>query len=144
MNFRKEFERHEESFQIAPLIDIVFLLLTFFIVTGALAAEERQTPVELPRTSSAAPQRHERLDVVVSVARDGQIWILNQRYSLEKLRRVLIDLQQSSRSVPVSVIIRADGKALYEDVAGVIDACAAVKLRNLSFVSVHAGRQPGE
>ena len=140
MNFRQMFETGEDSFQIAPLIDIVFLLLTFFIVTGALAAEEKETLIELPRTTAAVTRQREKLDVVVNVTRDGQIWIHGRRYSLKELRKVLTSVQQSSRSGPVSVIIRADGKSLHEDVVKVIDACTAAKLRNVSFVSVETGK----
>ena len=144
MNFRQSFLGREHSFQIAPLVDIVFMLLTFFIVTGALAEEEKATPIKLPTTTSAVTRKREKLDIVVNVTRDGRICINNQDYSVEKLRRVLMDVQQSARSVPVSVIIRADGKALHEDVMKVIDACRAAKLRNAWFVSVDAGERKPE
>lgn len=138
MNFRKVFEQEDDSFQMAPLIDIVFLLLTFFIVTGALAAEERETLVELPKTTSAVTRRQEKVDVVVNITRDGQIWLHNRPQSVKDLLFVIAELAKSDRTVPVSVIIRADGKALHEDVLKVIDACAAAKVRNISFVSVNA------
>jgi len=141
MNFRLGFEAQEDSFQLAPLIDIVFLLLVFFIVTSALAAQERETPIELPRTTSAVTRRRGKLDIVVNISRRGEIRIHNQRYSVEKLRTVLADIQQAARTVPVSVIIRADGKSLHEDVVKVLDACAAAKLKNVSFVSVSASSQ---
>lgn len=144
MNFRKVFETPEDSFQIAPLIDTVFLLLTFFIVTGALAAEEKETGVDLPRTSAAAARQRGRVDIVVNVTREGAIWVHGQQYSAEKLRRKLTDMQRSAGAAAVSVIIRADGKALHEDVLRVIDACAAARLRNVSFVSVHAGKPETE
>ncbi len=138
MNFREVFEAREDSFQIAPLIDIVFILLVFFIVTGALAAEEKETRIRLPETSSAVTRRRQRLDIVVNVTQAGQILIHNQVYSVEKLRKVLAEVQRTARSVPVSVIIRADGKSLHEDVVKVIDACASARLKNVSFVSVNA------
>jgi len=141
MNFRLGFEAQEDSFQLAPLIDIVFLLLVFFIVTRALAAQEKETPIELPKTTSAVTRRREKLDIVVNITRAGEIHIHNQRYSVEKLRKVLVDIQESARTVPVSVIIRADGKSLHEDVVKVLDACAAAKLKNVSFVSVNASRR---
>ncbi len=67
MNFRRGFGREGDSFQIAPLIDIVFLLLVFFIVTGALAAQERETLIQLPKTTSAVTRRREKLDIVVNL-----------------------------------------------------------------------------
>ncbi len=143
MNFRKVFEAQDDSFQMAPLIDIVFLLLTFFIATGALAAEEVETLIELPRTTTAVTHHRERLDIVVNVTRDGQIWVHNQLYSLERLEKVLTDVRQSARTVPVSVIIRADAKSLHGDIVRVIDACVAARLTNISFVSLDTGRPTG-
>ena len=141
MNFRRGFGTREDSFQLAPLVDCMFLLLVFFIVTGALAAQERDTLIELPKTTSAVTRRREKLDIVVNITRKGQIWINNRRYSLENLQKVLVDVQRHARPVPVSVIVRADGATLYENVARVIDACVAVEVKNVSFVSLDAGRR---
>jgi biopolymer transport protein ExbD len=144
VNFREGLSDWEDSFQIAPLIDIVFLLLTFFIVTGALAAQEKETGIELPKTTSAVDRQRGKLDVRVNVTRQGDILINQQRYTVERLRAVLAELRRSARSVPVSVIIRADGKALHEDVVRVLDACAAARLKNVSFVSINASRKTVE
>jgi biopolymer transport protein ExbD len=144
VNFREGLSDWEDSFQIAPLIDIVFLLLTFFIVTGALAAQEKETGIELPKTTSAVDRQRGKLDVRVNVTRQGDILINQQRYTVEHLRAVLAELRRSARSVPVSVIIRADGKALHEDVVRVLDACAAARLKNVSFVSINASRKTVE
>ncbi len=141
MNFRRGFGREGDSFQIAPLIDIVFLLLVFFIVTGSLAAQERETLIQLPKTTAAVTRRREKLDIVVNITRTGQIWINNRRYSIVNLQRVLVDIQRSAGPVPVSVIVRADGATKYENVAKVLDACVAVKIKSVSFVSLGAARR---
>ena len=140
MNFRRAFEPDQDAFQIAPLIDVVFLLLIFFIVTGALAAEERETPIQLPRAASAVTLRRERLDVVVNITRDGQIVVNNQTYSVAKLRQVLVELQRSAGSTPVSVIIRGDADSAHKDFVKVLDACAAAKVERVSVVSSPADK----
>jgi biopolymer transport protein ExbD len=144
MNFRQTLDTVEDSFQIAPLIDIVFLLLTFFIVTGALAAQEKETEIALPRTTSAVTRPREKLDIVVNITREGRVWIYNKRYTVDELRATLTQMQEAARTVPVSVIIRADGKALHEHVVHVLDACSAAGIRNVSFVSINAGKESGE
>lgn len=138
MNFREVLETGEDSFQLAPLIDVVFLLLTFFILTGALEAQERESPIELPDTTAAILRRRGRQDIVVNVTRKGRIWVDNRSFSVGELRRNLIMLQRSARSEPVSVIIRADERALHRYVMRVIDACAAANVKNVSFVSKDA------
>jgi len=138
MNFRRGFGREGDSFQIAPLIDIVFLLLVFFIVTGALAAQERETQIQLPKTTEADTRRRVKQDIVVNITRTGQIWINNRRYSIVNLRSMLKDLQGSAGPVPMSVIVRADGGTKYENVAKVLEACVAVKIEKVSFVSLDA------
>lgn len=132
MNFRDWFKPEEDTFQMAPLIDVVFMLLLFFIVTGALEAQEKETPIDLPKTTAAVTRTRDKLDIVVNITRDGQITIHNQLYSVPKLRQILKDIK------PGAVIIRADGRAFHQDVVKVIDACAAANIRNVSFVSVNA------
>ena len=104
-------------------------------------AEEKETPIALPKTTAAITRKRERLDIVVNIASDGKIWINNQRYSIDKLRRVLVEVRRSARETAVTVIIRADGKALHEDVVRVIDACTAAELKNISFVSINARKK---
>lgn len=141
MNFREVLETGEDSFQLAPLIDVVFLLLTFFILTGALEAQERESPIELPDTTAAILRRRGRQDIVVNVTRKGRIWVDNRSFSVGELRRNLIMLQRSARSEPVSVIIRADERTLHRYVMRVIDACAAANVKNVSFVSKDARKK---
>ncbi len=143
MNFRRAVGGQEDSFQLAPLVDILFLLLVFFIVTRALAAQEKETPVELPKTTAAVTRHRERWDVVVNVTKTGEIRINNQPWSPGNLRPVLKEVQKAAQEdgTPVSVIIRADSKALHEDVVRVLDACAAVNIRRVSFVSVNAPKR---
>jgi biopolymer transport protein ExbD len=135
MNFRQTFAADEHSFYniFAPMLDIVFLLLTFFIVTEAYERQERETPVDLPRTTAAIGMSRGALDLVVNVTRDGRIVLNGQPIPLERFRERLAHRQQAG---PVSVIIRADGQARHEKVLRVVDACAAVKVRRVSFVSI--------
>ena len=136
MNFRRGLESGEETFQMAPLFDLMFLLLIFFVVTGALAAEEKEILVKLPQTTSAVTRRREGVDIVVNITEDGRIRILGREYSLEMLREKLMKWQRLQRPESVSVIVRADGKLLYERLMQVMDACAAANVQAVSLVGV--------
>jgi len=132
MNFRQVFEAREDSFQIAPLIDVVFLLLTFFILTGALEAQERESRIRLPSTTSAVVRRRGPDDVVVNVTKQGNIWVNNRHRTIEQLRQILKALR---RSGPVPVVIRAHAETRHRHVMQVIDACAGADVRRVMFVS---------
>ena len=138
MNFRRGIETSEDTFQIAPLVDIAFLLLIFFILTGALAAQEKEHSIELARTTSAVVQPRKPGDIVVNVMRDGKIKVQNQPYELEMLQKDLEMIQgpENRERSNVNVIIRPDAKVAYQHIARVIDVCVAAKVSNISFVSL--------
>ncbi|MFO7900377.1 MAG: biopolymer transporter ExbD [Planctomycetota bacterium] len=136
MNFRQVFEERQESFQIAPLIDIVFLLLIFFILNG-VRAQEAELPMELPRATASIARRGAREEVVVNVARSGTLIVDNAALSVGDLRRSLRILNRSV-SHPISVVVRAHPRAQHQYVLNVLDACAAAGITNVSFVTKDA------
>lgn len=127
MRFLKE-EREEPGFQMAPLIDCVFLLLIFFMSVSSFHQLESIEGIKLPvadqsRTAEKAPQ-----NLVINIKSDGAI-IMNQNiYEPEQLARVLSEVE-----IKQTVIIRADKAVSHGRVADVLSACAAVGIWDISF-----------
>lgn len=130
MNFRPNDEAQHE-FQIAPLIDIVFLLLIFFIATYALAQIERELDVKLPDSKSAEQQVSRLNDLVVNIGPDGNIVVNRQALETADLLQRLQRLATFG-TVP-NVIIRADEACQHKFVVRVMDVCAAANVQNIYF-----------
>ncbi|MBN1256745.1 MAG: biopolymer transporter ExbD [Planctomycetes bacterium] len=121
MNFsRDEAERHD--FQIAPMIDIVFLLLIFFIVTYAMAQVENEIGIALPAAQSSEEQSSRNNQVVVNIRSDGQVVVNRRVITQEELLDKMKYLSEFGGAP--SVIIRADENCRYRYVVAVYDICA--------------------
>ncbi len=125
--------RNEESAEInlSPLIDMVFLLLIFFMVTTVFV-EETGIDVDKPRAASA--EALEKTSILIAVSRDGQVVYGGQTLGINRVRGLVARLLQN-RDMPVIVI--ADEQAATGRVVEVIDQC---KLAGAGKVSLAAQR----
>ncbi|MHC4870487.1 MAG: ExbD/TolR family protein [Planctomycetota bacterium] len=130
MNFSNQ-PQSQHDFQIAPMIDIVFLLLVFFIVSYSMAEIERELSITLPEASKAKESSSRINDIVINITIDGNTIVNKRKMSISALHDRLKKL--SEFGAPPSVIIRADEMCKHKDVIKVIDVCARVKAKNILF-----------
>ena len=116
-----------DSLDLTPLIDVVFLLLIFFLVATRFAQDDRELPVLLPSAASAVPMTAEPTELVVNVDSAGQYMIRGERMSLEKVESIL---RRSVVDNPVNqmVIIRADRNVVFQSVVSVMNLCVKLKV----------------
>ena len=110
------------SLSIAPLIDIVFLLLIFFLVATRFAEEDQELQVSLPSASEAKPHIAKPDEVFVNIDRDGKYFIDGARLDVESMRR-LLDKAATDNPADQTVIIRADKNCAWDHVVAAIDVC---------------------
>jgi biopolymer transport protein ExbD len=105
-----------------PLIDVVFLLLIFFLVASRLSQEDRELDIPLPSAANAMPITAEPQDMVVNIDDQGAIFVNSQAMSNEAFERLLV---QSIANNPLgqSVIIRADRRVPLQTPVDVMDIC---------------------
>lgn len=126
----------QPTLNMTPMIDIVFLLIIFFMVGTKFTELERKIGLEIPSvadqgTLSAAPEKK-----VVNVYRDGRVELDRDLVSLEELtRRLAVARSEYSR---LGVLIRGDAESKYETVARVLNACRQAGISKLG-VSVKLG-----
>ena len=137
MNFQSR-GAAEEQFQIAPMIDIVFILLVFFVVTYAVAREERLLSVRLPEAQAAQPEKRSQEEIMVNLNAGGVIVVNRQVLTPEALESRLRKL--SSFLEDPGVIIRADGACAHEHVVRVMDICARNDVPRVYFSAVRTGK----
>lgn len=125
-------EQIDEGLNLTPLIDVVFLLLVFFLVATTFADSEVEMDLELPKATSGKPSSSGHL-LVVSIARDGSLSVDGRLVSMEGLRQKLRAAASKDRTQ--EVLIRGDTNVQFGIVAQAFDACLAASLRRVSIAA---------
>lgn len=125
-------QRDEDvSMNLTPMIDVLFLLIIFFMVGTKFADMERQFDVELPEVAEAAPLTSPPEDIIVNVYDDGRLVVAQQTVKLPALVQMLNEAR--ARYADQGVLIRGDKETSYEWIAQVLSACAQAKIRHMSL-----------
>lgn len=122
------------TLSLTPLIDVVFLLLIFFLVTSEFEDEERRLDIVLPSATSAEPMISKSREIVVDINAQGVVFLSGQTTSLDALQSLL---QRAVVDNPVgqSVVIRADRAASFQPVVDVMDLCNRSGIDNYSVTT---------
>lgn len=133
MNFQTS-SREELELNITPLIDIVFLLLIFFMVSTTFQTES-QLRVQLPEaTDQPAADRGDPLEIVVSA--EGQYAVAGRDLGDNQLQTLIAALRDAAGGdLEQPLVVRADARAPHQAVVRAMDASSRVGLRNLSIAT---------
>ena len=119
---------------LTPMVDVVFLLIIFFLVGTKFYELEREISVRLPETSDARPLTKPPQEVIVNVDRDGQITINREVFSQESLVSLLTAAR--SRYPDQAVLVRGDRDARHQMIINVLGACVRAGIRRMSVASI--------
>jgi biopolymer transport protein ExbD len=112
-----------------PLIDIVFLLLVFFIYAMLSMAVHRGLPVILPSSTTAEIDKH--LILSVTVQADGSLYLDQEPISLHALRETLVE--KASREKEAGVLLFADKNLPYQKLFRVMDEIRSAGISRISL-----------
>jgi biopolymer transport protein ExbD len=112
---------------ITPLIDCIFQLLIFFLLTASFVAVPN-IRVELPRASGQAGATEQR-DLAIVITREGEVQLESRAMEMADLRRRLVELARERPDA--RVLIQADSKAYHGRVVEVMDAAKAAGFTKL-------------
>ncbi len=136
MNLRK-FERQEPDVNLTPLIDVVFLLLIFFMVSTTFTRES-QISVDLPQ-STAKPVETDQTTIEVTIDAQGHYYVNQQlvvNKKLDTLKRAL-QIAVGDNKNP-ALIINADAKTTHQSVVTAMDAARQLGIVHLSLATQHS------
>lgn len=122
----RRYVRREVQIPMTPLIDIVFLLLIYFLLTINYLVTDI-VPLELPKAKTSLPQSPRAM--MVSVNDIGEIFISGRHVAIAEMREEICAMVIQQPSMPL--VIRADGKAELARVVEVLDkarGCGAVEI----------------
>jgi len=126
-------EPEKADFPLAPMVDVVFLLLIFFIATMQYSQSERELNVSVPVAEEGADARQTVGEIIVNVRETGEVvvdqTVMDKTQLFEKLKRIAaVHKNQAIR-------IRGDGKVEYQKIVEVIDVCQKAGIPNISFAT---------
>ena len=120
--------------ELIPLVDMMILLLAFFIYAMLSMAIHRGLPVLLPSSSTA--QLDQRLVLSITVQKDGRIFVDKEEVLLQNLRAFL--LEKSAQTDETGAFLFADREVTYQKLFLVLDE---IRMAGISRVSLQAERQ---
>ena len=105
-----------------PMIDVVFLLLIFFLVASRLSQEDRELDIPLPAAANAMPMTVEPQEMIVNIDQEGAIVVNNKKLDKDQFRRLLAQAMVNN-PIGQAVLIRADRRVPVQAPVEVMDMC---------------------
>ncbi|PZW78157.1 biopolymer transport protein ExbD [Pseudomonas sp. 2848] len=141
MKFRRNRQRENVDINLASLIDVVFVLLLFFVVTTTFT-RETQLHVELPEASSAAPAQPDDGKLIeVTISADGVYSVNNHLLPKSDLATLTEAIEkESGGDITLPLAISADGKTPHQAVITAMDAAGKLGFSKLRMTTVEAAQ----
>jgi biopolymer transport protein ExbD len=130
MRRRRSKIQDEEEVNLTPMLDVVFILLIFFIVTASFVKE---SGIDINRPSAATAVRKERGNILVAITPTGQIWIDRRQVDVRAVRANIERLH--AENPQGAVVIQADRESKNGLLVEVLDAA---KLAGVESISIAA------
>ena len=122
----------DEDARVLPLINIVFLLLIFFMITGYMSATG---PFELEPVRSASPGQPQREDLVVFVSSDGRLALDGIETSGEDME-ALVAARRAAAGTDLRVRLQADGRAEATRVVAIMERLRTAGVERLELLTL--------
>jgi len=134
MGVRIKTSRALGALSLTPLIDVVFLLLIFFLVATRFEEEERELDVSPPSASEAVPMISKPETLFVNVTKEGELFLGGEEVTVNQLERKLLQAW-SSNPGRQKVVIRADKESKTENLVQVMNLCNKVKIHDYTVAA---------
>ncbi len=133
MNFRSRVATPHPGIQLAPLVDVLMLLLIFFLLTWNAARNENELDVKVPKAAAAKEKSAPMGDVIVNVKSDGNVVVNRRTLSGPELSDLLKNLVKLNADQ--AVVIRGDETGAYKNVVNVLNVCSEAGVTNVAFAT---------
>ena len=124
-------QTEEAAINLTPMIDIVFLLIIFFLVGARFTEEEKQYDIQLPSSQDVQPLTGTPDALVINVRRGGTILLGSLAVTLEELESELRDAKENFEDQ--AVVVRGEGQGMYQPVINVLGVCHRTQITRISL-----------
>ena len=129
-HFQNLVDEEEATIDMTPMLDVVFIMLIFFIVTASFVKE---AGIDVNRPEAATAVKKDRANILIAISDKGEIWINKRRIDV---RAVQANIERLRAENPQgSVVIQADKKATTETLIKVMDASRAAGVYDVSIAA---------
>jgi len=135
MNLRPRQKRSDLIVDLTPMIDVVFLMLIFFMVSTSFTANN-SIKLDLPQSKSQAANKEEK-QVVISIKADGQLYVQDERVKDADLRRRILNISKGDPNM--RVVIRADADARHKRLVYTLDTIRELGMGKVGIATVPLG-----
>ncbi len=142
MRITRRQEEEAVGVPLAPLIDIVFLTLVFFMVTSVYGALESEVDIQLPTADTAVQTERTQGEIFINLRADGTIIVNDREMEIDELQAVLDRVAEYFPGG--SVIVRGDRSAMLGRALQVLDCCRKADIQNIAFAALPAETQTAE
>ena len=131
MRIPREEASDDNVINISSLLDVMFILIFFFLATATFTEEERDIQVNLPQSAAAQSSTQAPKMIVINVREDGTYHVANQTMDIASLKNTLIEAVSSNPDQ--KVMVRGDRNALHGNVANAISVCKQVGIHKTNI-----------
>jgi len=126
-------DESEFDLPMTPLIDVIFILIIFFLVGSTFANKEKDIDVKLPNASKSKNQKIIKKDLIINIRQDGIIIVNGNLLTIEMLEDQIIDAVNKN---PKQIVqIRADELAYHKYTVRVMDLCQKHNVRTITIAA---------
>ena len=130
------------AFALTSMLDVIFLLLCFFVTASVFSQWESEISISLPSASTSETPSRLPGEVILNVARDGSVTVNARKLTLNDLGERLRKVADFYPGQPV--VIRADRETSYDSLVKVIDTCRNAGVWNFSLATVEEKESAGK
>ena len=134
MRFGRKIQEEAETIPLAPLIDIVFLTLVFFMSVLGYSSMEKDMQVQLPTADNSQQADRVQGEIYINLRNDGIIVVNNREMDVPELQEVL--LRVAHHFPGGAVIIRGDRNAVLGRAIDVLNCCRKADIQNVRFAAL--------
>jgi biopolymer transport protein ExbD len=143
MRFESNLNEGTLGFQIAPMIDVVFVIMLFFMVMAGAVKVENELNSQLPGSASTSSSTDFVDEQIITISDTGEVALNDEPFDspasidLPQLKATLMRLKQNADAAktPAVVTIISDEQAKYSRTVDVLDALALAKIDNVTFTT---------
>ena len=130
MNMSQFEDEDESEVNLTPMLDVVFIMLIFFIVTASFVKE---AGIDVNRPNAATAERKEKGNILVAISEDNQIWIDRRQVDPRALRANIERMHAENPNG--AVVIQADEESKNKLLVQVMDAARMAGVKNVSIAA---------
>ncbi|MDX1694911.1 MAG: biopolymer transporter ExbD [Ketobacteraceae bacterium] len=128
--FGKFTEEQESPIDLTPMLDVVFILLIFFIVTASFVKE---SGIEINKPEAQTAVKRELANIFIAINEYDEIWIDKRQVDVRALRAIIERLH--AENPQSSIVIQADKKSTNEKLVNVMDAARQAGIYNIAIAA---------